>query len=89
MHRVEVIGIYYKNIDVLIDYGNVQTRIWKFAYFQESGSVAIKKRTIQLILKTHKFHPYKISLTEGLDEDDCDHRLKFYEEVNEQAIENP
>lgn len=49
----------------------------------------VSRTSIQRILKTHKFHPYKISLTQELNEDDGDRRLQFCEVVSERAIENP
>lgn len=52
----------------------------------ESG---VSRSTIQRILKKHKFHPYKISLVQELNEDDNDRRLQFCETMSDRIINNP
>lgn len=44
-----------------------------------SQQTGVSRTSIQRILKTHKFHPYKVQLTQSLHEDDFDRRLEFCE----------
>lgn len=49
----------------------------------------INRGSIQGILKTHHFHPYKIKLVHEINEDDEDRRLQFCEIISERALNNP
>jgi Helix-turn-helix domain (DUF4817) len=49
----------------------------------------VSRTSIQRILKYYKMHPYKIKLTQELNEDDFDRRSQFCEVLSERAIENP
>lgn len=49
----------------------------------------INRRSVQRILKSNHFHPYKIKLVQELNEDDYDRRLEFCETVSERASNNP
>ncbi|XP_066157702.1 uncharacterized protein [Euwallacea fornicatus] len=55
---------------------------------QLATSTGISATSICRILKSHKFHPYKIKLVQELNEDDFDRRLHFCELISQRATEN-
>lgn len=56
---------------------------------QLSTTSGLSRTSVQRILKTHRFHPYKIHLSQQLNEDDPDRRLQFCEEMTERIANNP
>lgn len=53
-----------------------------------SEASGVSKSSIYRILKNYKFHPFKITLLQELNEDDYDRRLQFCEYFSEQLILN-
>lgn len=49
----------------------------------------ISRTSFRRILKSNKFHPYKIHLVQELHEDDFDRRLEFCENMSERIINDP
>lgn len=60
---------------------------------ESTRSIAIQQeishRSVQRILKTNKFHPYKINLVQELNEDDPNRRIEFCEQMMERISRNP
>lgn len=56
---------------------------------QLSAVSSINHTNIWSILKTYKFHPYKIHLVQDINEDIFYRRLHFCELIREQIINNP
>lgn len=49
----------------------------------------ISRSSVNKILKTAKFHPFKVHLVHKLNEDDFDRRVEFCEDMMARIIENP
>lgn len=49
----------------------------------------ISKSSVHNILKTAKFHPFKVHLVHKLNEDDFDRRVEFCEDMMARIVENP
>ena len=54
-----------------------------------SGECHVSQTSICRVLKTHKWHPYKLQLQQHLSEDDPDRRLQFCEWAVEQLRQDP
>lgn len=53
-----------------------------------SQSSGVSRSSVHRILKTHKFHPFKMTLVQELNEDDPDRRLQFCELLSEHLVNN-
>lgn len=74
-----------QQIDVLTDYlESPQQSIREVAEKHETTTFSVHK-----VLKTNKFHPYKIKLVHELNEDDFDRRMQFCETMQEKIAEDP
>ena len=74
-----------KSLDVLLSFiEDPHTSIRKTSQQHE-----ICKFSIQKILKTNKFHPFKVNLVQELNEDDFDRRVEFCEEMMARIVEDP
>lgn len=49
----------------------------------------VSRTTVQRVLKTHKYHPYKIHLVQGLSPQDPEQRLHFISEILVKLEEDP
>lgn len=56
---------------------------------QISNVQAISKSSVQRIMKTEKFHPYKVHLIQALTDDDFDKRTFFCEVMMDKCNRNP
>ena len=54
-----------------------------------AGQTGLSHESVRKVLKLHKFHPYKLLITQELGDDDPDRRIEFCEIMTDKIITQP